>query len=109
MAIQTVQTQEDASFQVTIDNKVLIVPDDMSNRHRMMIQEWVNDGGVIAPYITPPLPTPTERIATITSGNDLQTIIFKMLFKLHNRILVLERRPTVSVSKFLTFLEGELT
>ena len=54
------------------------------------------------------LPSPAERIARITDGDDLQTVMFKIHFKHHNRILVLEGKPTIDVDAFLTFLEGEL-
>lgn len=50
-----------------------------------------------------------ERIKRITEGDDLRIVFFKMIFKLNNRTLGLEGKPTISVSQFLTFLEGELT
>jgi len=53
--------------------------------------------------------SPIERIKRITDGDDLRIVVFKLLFKLHNRILVLEGSPEITVNQFLTFLEGELS
>ena len=50
-----------------------------------------------------------ERIKRIVDGDDVRSVIFSMIFKLHNRVRVLEGKPTISVTQFLTFLEGELT
>ena len=35
------------------------VPDDMGNRHRVMIQEWIDDGGVVGPSVG--LMTPYQK------------------------------------------------
>lgn len=51
----------------------------------------------------------SERIKRVTEGSDLNIIIFKMIFKLHNRVLTLESKPTITVLEFLTFLEQQLT
>lgn len=39
-----------------IDGVEWSVPDDMTNRMRQDIQEWVELGNVIAPYVAPPAP-----------------------------------------------------
>ena len=58
MIIQRIEIQEDGSFLVnknlTADDATqLTVPDDMGNRHRVMIQEWIDEGNTPGPYIGP--------------------------------------------------------
>ena len=62
-------------------------------------------------FLNPPIIslTPSERIDLITDGSDLNIVTFKMIFKLHNRLLIQEGLPVITVAEFLTFLEGELT
>ena len=48
--IDTVDRQEKSGFVV---NGIMGVPDNMGNRYRRKIQEWVNAGGVIGPYVKP--------------------------------------------------------
>ena len=38
------------------DDRQLCVPDDMGNRHRVMIQEWLDAGGVVADWVDPSTP-----------------------------------------------------
>ena len=61
MEIRTVEYQEDGSFLINKnvdadDDRQLCVPDDMGNRHRVIIQEWIDDGGVVGPYVNPLTP-----------------------------------------------------
>jgi len=118
--IVAVERTESGSFKVTATNgDVMFVPDNTAvdedgnsyrpNRHTRMVYAWIDEGNTPALYVAPPPPTPAERIATITGGSDVQTVMFKMLLRLHNRVLTLEAKPTISVSEFLTFLEGELS
>ena len=69
MTIISVQTQEDGSFKVTMESgDILYVPNDFDNRHRVMIQKWVDAGGVIAPYVAPPestIPQQNEMIKAL--------------------------------------------
>lgn len=44
------------SIDATIDGIRMIVPDDMSNRHRQMIAEWEAQGNTIPAYVPPPEP-----------------------------------------------------
>ena len=44
MEITKVALQEDGSYQV---NDAMSVPNDMGNRHRVMVQEWTDAGGEI--------------------------------------------------------------
>ncbi len=36
------------------DGTVLDVPDDMSNRHRVELEEWIAAGNMMQPYMPPP-------------------------------------------------------
>ena len=63
----------------------------------------------IVAFFTVTPPTPAERIASITGDDDLQIVTFKMIFKLHNRLLIQEGKTEITVDDFLIFLEGELT
>jgi len=53
--------------------------------------------------------SPVERIKRVTEGNDINIVMFKLFFKSHNRTLMLENKPIIRVSEFLTSLESELT
>jgi len=73
MKIKTVVLQEDGSFIVNKnvdanDNQQLIVPDDMSNRHRVMVEEWINAGNTPAPYVAPELHWIDKRLANMADG-----------------------------------------
>jgi hypothetical protein len=50
MDIQTVEILESGVFLV---NGNLSVPDNMGNRHRVMIQEWIDAGNTPDPYVGP--------------------------------------------------------
>ena len=54
MEITSVKITEDGFFRV---NERITVPDDMANRHRVMIQEWIDKGNTPDPYVGP---TPLE-------------------------------------------------
>ena len=58
MEIRTVEHQPDGSFLINRnvdanDDRQILVPDDMGNRHRVILQEWIDDGGVVQPYVDP--------------------------------------------------------
>jgi len=58
MKIRTIEYQDDGSFIVNKnvdanDDRQLCVPDDMGNRHRVMIQEWIDAGNTPDPYVGP--------------------------------------------------------
>ena len=102
IGIATVKTQEDRSFKVALDSgEVLSVPDDFGNRHRKMIKEWVDDGGVIAPYVVPPLPTDEERLDIAFSSSDKDQIIKAIFIEFENRISVLENGIAKSETELL--------
>ena len=63
----------------------------------------------VVAFINPPAKTKAERIEAITGGSDLHNLVFKSIFKLHNRLQVLEGKPATTASQFLTFLENELS
>ena len=48
MEIKTVVMQEEGEFMV---NGCMTVPDRMENRHRVMIQEWLDAGNTPDPYV----------------------------------------------------------
>jgi hypothetical protein len=50
MEITKVAMQEDGSYQV---NDNVSVPNDMGNRHRVMVQEWIDAGNTPTPYSAP--------------------------------------------------------
>ena len=73
MKIKTVVLQEDGSFIVNKnvdanDNQQLIVPDDMSNRHRVMVEEWINAGNTPTPYVAPEPHWIDKRLANMENG-----------------------------------------
>ncbi|SCD24315.1 hypothetical protein [Brucella inopinata] len=47
-----------------IDGETMIVPDNMENRHRVMLAEWEANGNTITPYAEPVL-TPEEKRAAM--------------------------------------------
>jgi len=58
MQINTIELQKDGSFLVNKnidadDDRQITVPDDMNNRHRVMIQEWIDAGNTPDPYVGP--------------------------------------------------------
>ena len=65
MQINIVKTQKDGSFEV---NDSLYVPNDMSNRHRVMIQEWIDDGNTPTPYVEPEPHWIDKRLANMADG-----------------------------------------
>ena len=65
MEIKTVVMQEDGSYRV---NDEMTVPDDMGNRHRVMIQEWIDDGNTPEPYVAPEQNWIAKRLANMADG-----------------------------------------
>ena len=65
MEIKTVVTQEDGSYRV---NDEMSVPNDMGNRHRVMIQEWIDAGNTPTPYVAPELHWIDKRLANMKNG-----------------------------------------
>ena len=48
-------TTENDSVKVTYDDgQVMHVPNDLANRHRRELQEWLAEGNTISPYTEPP-------------------------------------------------------
>ena len=58
MTIQSAKPNQDSTvFIVTLTNgTVLSVPDDLANRHRQLLQEWLDDGNTLDS--ADPLPSP---------------------------------------------------
>ena len=65
MEIKTVVIQEDGSYRV---NDEMSVPDNMGNRHRMMIQEWIDAGNTPTPYVEPEPHWIDKRLANMENG-----------------------------------------
>ena len=65
MEIKTIVTQEDGSYRV---NDEMSVPNDMSNRHRVMIQEWIDAGNTPTPYVAPEPHWIDKRLANMAGG-----------------------------------------
>lgn len=63
--IESAQHTEQGPIVAVIDGETLIIPDDMNNRHRVMIEEWQAAGNVIQPWKEPTAPTPEERRAVM--------------------------------------------
>ncbi len=55
--------REATGFIVTLeDGTVLSVPDDLANRHRQLLQEWLDDGNSLDPADPPPPPPTNDEI-----------------------------------------------
>ena len=73
MEIKTVVTQEDGSFLVNKnvdanDDRQICVPDNMGNRYRVMIQEWIDDGNTPEPYVALEPHWIDKRLANMENG-----------------------------------------
>jgi hypothetical protein len=53
MNILECEFQEDGSFLINKSTKRTTIPDDMGNRHRVMVQEWIDAGNTPDPYVGP--------------------------------------------------------
>ena len=64
MTIQSAKPTRDASgFIVTLtDGTVLSVPDDPTNRHRRLLQAWIDGGGILDPADPAPTPPTNDEI-----------------------------------------------
>ena len=65
--------QQDGSFLVNKnvdanDNRQLTIPDNINNRHRVMIQEWIDDGNTPTPYVAPEPHWIDKRLANMADG-----------------------------------------
>ena len=73
MIINTVEMQQDGSFLVNKnvdanDNRQLTIPDNINNHHRVMIQEWIDDGNTPTPYVAPEPHWIDKRLARMADG-----------------------------------------
>lgn len=64
MVIQSAKPSQDgAGFIVTLDDGTEVhVPNDLSNRRRQMLQEWLDDGNTLDPADPPPIPPTNDEI-----------------------------------------------
>ncbi len=58
--VRTGPTANSAVAVTMDDGNVLGVPDSSDNRHWRQVQEWVADGGMIAPYVPPAPEDPAD-------------------------------------------------
>ncbi len=73
MEIKTVEYKEHGGFLVNKDatpesQGEYSVPDDMGNRHRVMIQEWIDEGNTPEPYVEPEPHWIDKRLANMADG-----------------------------------------
>lgn len=73
MEIKTVEYKEHGGFLVNKDvtpesQGEYSVPDDMGNRHRVMIQEWMDKGNTPTPYVEPEPHWIDKRLANVANG-----------------------------------------
>ena len=69
MQINKVEYLEDGTFLVnknTPDQHC--VPDSMANRHRVMIQEWIDEGNTPDPYVEPEPHWIDKRLTNMENG-----------------------------------------
>ena len=66
MQIDSVEIQIDGGF--IIKPSGMSVPDDMGNRHRVMIQEWIDEGNTPEPYVEPEPHWIDKRLANMENG-----------------------------------------
>ena len=64
MKITTVDIKEDGNYLV---NETINVPNVQGNRHRVMIQEWIDEGNTPEPYVEPELSYSVRRAAAYAS------------------------------------------
>jgi len=60
--MEEIQTARFTESGTIIVNDKMHIPNDFDNRHRGILQEWVDGGGVIAPYIPLPFEPPPMTI-----------------------------------------------
>jgi hypothetical protein len=53
MNIDTVDMTESGHYTVNKDADMISVPNDMGNRHRVMVQEWIDAGNTPTAYVAP--------------------------------------------------------
>lgn len=60
--IESAKFTEIGTIEAVIDGVKYSIPDDMANRHRVMIAEWEADGNMIEPYQPEPEPEPVTIV-----------------------------------------------
>lgn len=101
------------SAQFTDSGRIIVngnmhVPDTEHDRDRWGITAWVDEGNVIADYTPPPPLTPNERVDRAFPLSDREQVLFKILFKITNRVIALEGGTALTPTKFKNLLKAEL-
>lgn len=69
---------ENGAIRIEIDGVELFVPDDMENRHRVMVAEWEADGNTTPQYAATH-PTPEQQLAALPPVSHAQIIAVLIL------------------------------
>lgn len=73
MKVLTATWTKEGSINVTVEDQPegtsITVPDDMANKDRVALEEWMAEGNIITPYVEPEAkpagPTLEERLAVL--------------------------------------------
>ncbi len=86
MNVTQVKHNEEGGYSAVIAGQNLSVPDDLRNRHRREIQEWMDAGNIPEAAPTPkPAPTISEEIASRRTGDRVLDEMFKRIEILEGR------------------------
>ena len=73
--ISTVSLNEDNSYRVTLDfGRVMNVPNSEGNRHYQHVKEWMENGGVVSPYVPPAPQTDEEAFQELMKNKHLKAL-----------------------------------
>jgi len=97
-------------------NKKFHIPnDDMSNRHRITLQQWVSQGNTISPYVAPASPTVEEQavydaaaIDRLMADPSTMRAMGKALMLMYNEIRVLKGQAEWSPAQFKSWLKDQI-
>lgn len=87
--IESVKFTNEGSIIAIIDNQEMTVPNDMENRHRIMLADWESAGNVIEPYMPEPEAPTVISIPAVTfwertteaEGTAIETMLNQQPFR----------------------------